>query len=131
VAKIKSGQWVVDNDRYAAELLTDRNALAHTLAAIAGGGPDPSKGQQIFASGKVDLDPRVYIIELSNSFLAIGDIFDLQALNEPAHSRTVCQVVQGNLDVALKLLAAKPDKDLEARVKKMQAQCEKGLKNLD
>jgi hypothetical protein len=34
------------------------------------------------------------------------------------------------MDVALKLLAAKPDKDLEGRAKKLKADAEKALKAL-
>jgi hypothetical protein len=128
--KIKSGQWVADADRFAAELQTDRNALARLLSAVAGAGQDTSKGQQIYSTGKVDIDPRVYLIELSNSFLQIGAMFETRALNEPDRLRTVNEVVRGNLELAQKLLAAKPDKDLEARVKKMQAECEKTLKKL-
>ncbi len=130
VARIKSGQWVADTDRFAAELQADRNALARILSALAGAGQDPNKGQQIFSSGRVDIDPRVYIIELSSSFLQIGGMFGPRALNEPDHLRTTNEVVRGNLNVALKLLAAKPDKYLEARVKKMQAECEMTLKKL-
>ena len=128
VARIKSGQWVGDGDRLGAELQANRNALARALSTLAGAGPDPSKGQQLFSSGKVDIDPRVYLIELSSSFLQIGGMFELRALNEPDHIRIVNEVVKGNLEVALKLLATKPDKDLEARAKKMQAECEKTLK---
>ena len=82
----------------------------------------------MFSSGKVDIDPRVYLIELSNSFLQTGGMFDFRGLNEPDHLGTVNEVVRGNLEIALKLLAAKPDKDLEARVKKLQAQYEKKVK---
>jgi len=128
VTKIKSGQWVTDADRLGAELQVDRNALARTLSALAGAGQDPDRGQQIFSSGKVDIDPRLYLVELSDSFLQIGGIFGPRALNQPDHIRIVNEVVRGNLEVALKLLAAKPDKDLEARAKKMQAECEKTLK---
>lgn len=130
VTKIKSGQWVADADRMSAELLADRNALARLLSALVGGGGDPNKGQQLFSSGKVDIDARVYLIELSSTFLRLGAMFEPRALNEMDHLRTVNEVVRGNLDVALKLLAAKPDKDLEARAKKMQAECEKTLKKL-
>jgi hypothetical protein len=126
--RIKSGQWVTDADRVGAEVQADRNALARILSALAGAGQEPSKGQQIFSKGKVDIDPRVYIIELSKSFLQIGGIFEARALNEPDHLRTVYEVVRGNLEVAVKLLATKPDKDLEARAKKMQAECEHMLK---
>jgi hypothetical protein len=101
---------------------------ARILSALAGAGQDLNKGQQIFSRGKVDIDPCVYIIELSSSFLQIGGIFEPHALNEPDHLRTVYEVVRGNLEVALKLLATKPDKNLEARAKKMQAECEKTLK---
>ena len=57
-------------------------------------------------------------------------MFDARGVNDPDRFRTVNQVVAGNLDVATKLLAAKPDKELEARVKKMQADCDKCLKKL-
>jgi hypothetical protein len=130
LVKIKGGHWAEDPERYGAEIQLDRNTLARTLSAIAGAGGDPSKGQQVFASGKVEIDPRVYLIELSSSFLKTGGIFETTALNEADHLRIVNQVVRDNLDVALKLLAAKPDKDLEARAKKLQADCDKTLKKL-
>ncbi|OLC91179.1 MAG: hypothetical protein AUH86_21210 [Acidobacteria bacterium 13_1_40CM_4_58_4] len=130
VTKIKSGQWAADADRVAAETRLDRNALARILSALAGAGQDAHKSQQLFTSGKVDIDPRVYLVELSSSFLQIGSMFDPRGTNQPDQLRIVNQVVRGNLDVALKLLATKPDKDLEARVKKMQADCDKALKKL-
>jgi len=130
VARIKSGQWVTDAERSGAEIQADRNALARILSALAGAGQDLNKGQQIFGSGKVDIDPRVYLVTLSSSFLEIGGVFQPSALNELDHLRIVNEVVRGNLEVALKLLATKPDKHLEARAKKMQAECENTLKRL-
>jgi hypothetical protein len=130
VTKIKNGEWVEDSERLGAEVQLDRNALARTLSAIAGAGADLDKGQQTFAAGKVDIDPRAYLVALSDSFLQLDGIFDVHALNEVDHFRSIREVVRGNLDVALKLLAAKPDKDLEARVKKMQADNDKILKKL-
>lgn len=104
-----------------AELQADRNALAVVLSEIGGAGQDPDKGQQMFSGGKVEIAPRVSIIELSKDFLQRGAMFEVRGLNEPDRLRTVNEVVRGNLDVAQKLLVAKPDKDLEARVKKIQA----------
>lgn len=130
VTRIKNGESVTDADRLGGELQVDRNALARILSAVAGAGQEPSKGQQIFSRGKVDIDPRVYIIELSGNFLQTGAIFEPRALNELQHLRTVYEAVRGNLEVEMKLLAAKPDKDLEARAKKMQADCEYVLKKL-
>jgi len=127
LTKIKSGQLISDSERSSAELQADRDALAIVLSAIGGAGQDPNKGQQVFSSGKVDIDPRVYIIELSNNFLQTGAMYEFHGLNKPDRLRTVNEVVEGNLDVAQKLLAAKPDKDLEARVKKMEIDCEKTL----
>ena len=37
-------------------------------------------------------------------------------------------VVRGNLDIAQKMLTAKPDKDMQARVKKMLSDCDKADK---
>jgi len=128
VAKIKSGEFVGDAERLNAELQLDRNALAHVLAGFAGANEDLNKGREIYNAGKVSVDPRVFIVVLSDEFLRIGVMFDKKGINEPDKFRTVNQVVHDNLDVATKLLADKPDKDLQARVKKMQADCEKCLK---
>ena len=130
VTKVKTGQWIPDADRVAAETRLSRNALARILSALAGPLRTPARGQQLFSSGKVDIDPRVYLIELSNNFLEIGTMFDPHGVNEPDHLRIVNQVVRGYLDVPMKVLAAKPDKDLESRAKKMHADCDKALKKL-
>ncbi len=126
--KLKTGILLSDADRANAELQADRNSLAAILSAIAGAPQDPNKGQEIYAGGKVDIDPRFYIVELSNSFLQIATIYDYRGLNTPDRFRTVNEVVRGNLEVAQKLLTVKPDKELEARVKKMTADCDKCLK---
>ncbi len=125
LTKIRGGQLVPDADRLSAELQTDRNVFAVMLTAIAGAGHDPDKGKAAFSTGKVDIDPRVYIIEISNGFLQAGAMFESTGMNQSDRLRTVHDVVRANLDVALKLLAAKPDKDLEARVKQMQADLDK------
>jgi hypothetical protein len=130
LAKIKSGEFVSDAERLGAELQLDRNCLAQVLAGFAGAGQDLNKGREIFAAGKLDVDPRVYIVVLSDDFLRIGAMFDTRGVNDPDKFRTVNQVVRDNLEVATRLLAAKPDNDLEARVKKMQADCDKCLKKL-
>jgi hypothetical protein len=130
MVRIKSGQFVSDADRLTAEQQLERNALARILAAIGGAGQDLNKGKDLYSAGKVNVDARAYIIELSDTFLRVGNMFDVRGTNETDKLRTVNQVVEGNLVVATKLLAAKPDKDLEARVKKMQADCDKCLKRL-
>jgi len=130
LAKIKNGEFVSDLERLNAELQLDRNCFAQVLAGLAGAGKDLNKGREMFSAGKVDIDPRVYIVVLSDAFLRIGAMFDVHGVNDPDKFRTVNQVVRGNLDVATKLLAARPDKDLEARVKKMQADCDERLKKL-
>lgn len=128
--RIKKGYAAEDPNRYRAELNLDRNALARILASMAGVGDNPHKGQEIFSRGKVEIDPRVYLVELSSTFLRLGGIFERRALDEPRYLRAVNEVVRDNADLALKLLATKPDKDLESRAKKMRAECEKALKVL-
>ena len=130
VAKIKNGEFISDNERVNAELQLDRNALAGVLADLAGAGQDLNKGRDLYSAGPVSVDPRVYIVALSDDFLRIGAMFDTHGVNNPDKLRTVNQVVKGYLEVANKLLAAKPDKDLEARVKKMQSDCDACLKRL-
>ncbi len=128
MTKIKSGQAISDNDQLSAEQQATRNALASVLSAIAGAPDDPNKGQQIYSSGKVEIDPRAYLIELSNSFYQSEAMFDWRGLNQPDKLRLVNDVVRGNLDIAQKMLTAKPDKDMQARVKKMLSDCDKADK---
>jgi hypothetical protein len=128
--KIKSGKFISDNERVNTELQLERNCLAQVLAGLAGAAQDLNKGREIYSSGKVEVDQRVYLVVLSDAFLRVGAIFDTRWASDPAKFRTVNQVVRGNLDVAAKLLATKPDKELEARIKKMQADCDKCLKRL-
>jgi hypothetical protein len=130
VTKIKNGYAVEDAARFSAELRLDRNALAGSLAVLVGAGEHLDKGRDIFSRGKVEIDPRVCVIELSSIFLRLGGIFGRRALDESRYLRAVNEVVRDNMDVALKLLAAKPDKDLEARAKKIRVECEKTLKGL-
>ena len=113
-----------------AELQLDRNCLAQVLADFSGANQDLNKAREIYTAGKVNVDPRVYIVVLSDDFLRIGAMFDPHGVNDAEKFRTVNQVVRDNLEVATKLLAAKPDKDLEARVKKMQTDCDRCLKKV-
>ncbi|HTP69640.1 MAG TPA: hypothetical protein VMJ35_12110 [Dongiaceae bacterium] len=114
---LKEGQLLSEGDQVQAELQADRNALAKVLTAIAGAKDDVNKGQEIYGKGKVEIDPRVYLIALSDSFLTTGAMFGSHGLNEVDHLATVSQVVKGNIEAAEKLLSAKPDKDLEAQAK--------------
>jgi hypothetical protein len=130
LAKIKGGQFVSDAERLNAELQLDRNCFAHVLAGFAGNDEDLNKAREIYGAGKVDVDARHYLVVLSDDFLRIGAMFDVRGINDPDKFRTVNKVVHDNLEVATKLLTANPDNDLEARVKKMQSDCEKCLKKL-
>jgi hypothetical protein len=88
LTKMKTGQLVSDSEGLNTELQADRNACAVVLSGMAGAGQDPNKGQQVFSTGKLEVDPRVYLIELSNSFLQSGAMFELsrsQLLGSPAH----------------------------------------------
>jgi len=129
-AQIKNGYGVQEAERYRAQIEEMRNALARRLAALVGAGEDVNKGQAIFSKGGAQIDPRLYLIEMSDAFLRLSEIFGPRALDDPRYRRASLEVVRDNMDVALKLLSAKPDKSLEARAKKMKAECEKQLKAL-
>ena len=115
---VKSGQLIGDADRFQAELQADRDALALVLTGMAGAKDNLNKGKDIYSAGKVEIDPKVYLLALNDSFLSTGAMFGYRALNEPDHVATVNQVVMGNLEVVKKMLTAKPDKDLEAQITK-------------
>lgn len=128
LTKIKSGYWAEEADRYRAELESVRNALARNVARMTGAGDDVHKGQAAFEKGGLQVDPRIYLIEMSNTFLRLGEIFDRRALDDPRYLRICYEVVRDNMDVVLKLLQIKPDKELETKAKKIKADCEKALK---
>ena len=130
VAQIKTGRWVPDADRVRAELDTVNNAFAYTLARWVGAGENVHKGHELFEKGAVQIDPRVYLIETSSHFMKLSEIFGRMALDEPRY-RSICHdVITGSLETLAKLLEAAPDKDLEARRKKMKAECDKRAKEL-
>ena len=127
---IKQGQYPKDDDRFRTEREVERNAMARTLARLAGAGEDVAKGKTAFEKGGVQIDPRVYLLELSGMFYKLSDIFDSKALDDPHYRRISLEVVRDNTDILLKMLESKPDNDLETRAKKLKADCEKELKKL-
>jgi len=130
IASVQGGHLPNDRDRYRAELESVRNSLGRTMARIVGAGEDLAKGQAVFEKGGVQVDPRVYLIEMSNTFMHLSDVFDRRALDDQRYKRISLEVVRDNLDRALALLEAKPDKELEARAKELRAEVEKTLKEL-
>ena len=113
---VKSGQLIGDGERAQAELQADRDALALVLTSIAGAKDNLNKGKEIYGAGKVEIDPKVYLLALNESFLSTGAMFGPRGTNEADHLATVNQVVMGNLEVVKKMLAAKPDKALDAQI---------------
>ena len=130
LGKIKGGYLIEDADRYRAETESNRNALARIVASLVGAGGDVNKGRQMFSTGSAEIDPRVYLIELSDAFLRLCEIFERQALDDPRYLRLTNEVIRDNMDIGLKLLATRPDKDLEAHAKKIRGESEKRLKAL-
>jgi tetratricopeptide (TPR) repeat protein len=128
LGRLQIGAWVEETERQRAELEITRNALARLLARLVGAGEDVHKGRAAFEKGGVEIDPRIYLIELSDAFLRLSKIFERGALDDPRYRRISYEAVGETLDVALKLLADQPDKQLEARAKKIKGECEKGLK---
>ena len=130
ISRIRDGYWVEDAERYRAELESVRNALARTLARLVGAGDDVHKGRTMFEKGSVQIAPAVYLFELSTAFRRLSEIFERRGLDDASYRRTCLEVVRDNLDATLKLLQAKPDKELEARAKKLKEESEKTLKSL-
>jgi hypothetical protein len=128
--KILKGMEVSEDERVLTELEVTRNALATTLAGLVGAGDNVHKGQEIFAKGAAEIDPRVYIVRVTESFHKLSEIFGPKALDDTRFHKTCLEVVRDNLDLAAKMLAAQPDKELESRIKKCREECEKQLKKL-
>jgi len=130
VAMIEKGQYPKDEERFRAEREVVRNALARTLARMVGAGEDVAKGKAAFEKGSVQIDPRVYLLELSAMFYTLSEIFDRKVLDDSRYRGLSVEVVRDNMDILLKMLESKPDKDLETRAKKLKADCEKEIKKL-
>ncbi len=129
LAAVREGRWVDDTERFRAELETVRTAFARTVARLAGAGDDVHKGHAAFDATQ-QFDPRVYLLELSDQFLRISEIFEPKALGDMRYRRICYEVIRDNMDLTQKLLAATPDKDMEKRVLQIKGDCEKGLKKL-
>ncbi len=125
------GNWVADAERYRAELETTRNALARILTAVTGAGDDLHKGQAAFQAGTVELDSRVYLVEMNDAFLRLKEIFERRALDDSRYRRICFEVIRDNMDLALQLLEKRPDEALEKKARGIKKQCEDGLKKMD
>lgn len=130
LGKVRSGLWVDEGSRAQAEQESIRNSLARILASLVGAGDDVHKGREIFQQGGMQVDPRVYLVEMSSNVLRAAEIFDREALDDARYRRICNEATRDTLDLLLKMLEAKPDKRLETKTKKMKAQCEKALKAL-
>jgi hypothetical protein len=128
--RIRHGMSVEDSNRVRTELENSRNYLARLMAALAGAGEDVHKGHAAFQKGNLQIDSRIYLIELSAAFYKLREIFEAKALDDSRYLRTTIEVVQGNLEALDKLLAARPDKDLQTRSKKLRADCDAALKKI-
>lgn len=130
LAQIQSGRTVSDAERYRAELECSRNAFARRLASVVGAGDDVHKGHAKFAAGGVQIDPRAYLLDMSEEFLRLSEMFGPRAMNEVRYIRATHEVVLDNLRVVEALLEKKPDAELQARAQKMKQDCEKRMKSL-
>ena len=130
LARLKSGGAVGEAELRRAELEAARNALARNLARLAGAGDDVNKGKALFDKGGVQVDPRVYLLEMSNTLMRLAEIFGRPALDDPKYQRLALELLRDTADVVLQKLQDKPDQDLETRAKKLKADCEKQLKAL-
>jgi hypothetical protein len=129
LARIRSGTWVEESERFSAQKEATRNAFARTVARAAGAGDDLSKGHALFEASP-QFDPRMYLIALSEQLLRVSEIFEPRGINEPRYRRISFEVIRDNMDLALKLLETAPDEELAKRVKKIREDCEKGLKRI-
>lgn len=107
-----------------------RNALAMNLAGMVGAEGNVNKGREVFEKGNVEIDPRLYLINVTESFHKLSDLFGPKNLDDTKYLKISLEVVRDNLDAASKMLVAKPDKDLEARIKRCREECTKQLKKL-
>jgi len=130
LAMIQKGQYPRDDERFRTERELERNAMARTLARMVGAGEDVAKGKAAFEKGSAQIDPRVYLLELSGMFYKLSDIFDRKALDDPRYRGLSLEVARDNMDILLKMLESKHDKDMETRAKKLKADCEKEIKKL-
>jgi hypothetical protein len=128
--RIRHAMSVQESERVRAEVESSRNHMAGLLAALSGAGEDVHKGKGTFQKGPVPLDTRVYLLELSAAFYKLREIFEPKALDDVRYLRTTIEVVQGNLDALDQLLAVRPDKDMQARAKKLRTDCDAALKKI-
>lgn len=130
LAQIASGFGLSEQERYRAELECSRAALGRRLAAVVAASNAVDKGQATIGAPGVPVDPRAYLLEISEEFLRLSAIFSPQGLNEARYIRAANDVVLGNLRVLEVLLEKHPNADLLARARKLKTDCEERMKSL-
>jgi hypothetical protein len=130
VNRIREGTYVADNDKERAEREAIRNEMARLMARMTGAGDDVHKGHSTFQKGNVQLDPRLYQLAVAQQIIKLSEIYAYRALDDSRGKRTALEVARDTVDNVAKMLAAKPDKDIETQAKKLKADIEKELKKL-
>lgn len=130
IARIKSGLPVVDDSRYRAELQSINNALARIMTRLVGEEDNFQKAEEIFRQGGAQANPCCYLVEMSRMLMRVGEIFDREALDDSRFRRISYEIARDNIEAAIQLMGAQPDRLHLARAKRIKVECEKSLKAL-
>jgi hypothetical protein len=130
LAQLEMGRMISEPDRLAAQTECARNAWARRLISVAGAGAlSDQEGATVSAPG-IQIDPRIYLLEMSDEFLRLSYVFGPGVLDDVRYLRATQELILGNLRVVDALLETHPDAALRARVDKMKADCKERLQSL-
>ncbi len=130
LGRIESGILVPVAERNDAELECSRIAVQRRFSSMAKASDDLTRGRATLAAEGVQIDPRAYLLDMSEELLRLSTIFGPRGLNEDRYTRAAHDVVLGNLAVLDVLLEKTPDADLTGRAQKVKTDCEARMKAL-
>jgi hypothetical protein len=130
LSQLELGRTISEPDRLTAETECSRNAWARRLASVAGAGALSGQERASISAPGIQIDPRMYLLEMSDEFLRLSIVFGPGALDDARYLRATQELILGNLRVVEALLETHPDAAIRARMDKMKADCELRLQSL-
>ncbi len=126
LTRMSEGGWVEVEQQQAAAVDALNKGMDDSLAAALGG--DRSKARSTLAAGSVKLDQVEFSLYLCNALFDGAGFFDRKHIHDPGKYRTLLSLTNDVAMATLDILKDKPDKDKEAKIKKIQDQVKSALK---
>jgi hypothetical protein len=127
LTRVEEGGWLEAGDQEGAASDGQRMAIENVLADLVQG--DRSKARTELNAGPVKVDGAYFGLFLGTELLSGASVFDSKHMHDPAKMKALCTEADSAAKATAALLKASPDPEKQKKLKKLQDDLKKALKN--